>query len=366
MNISNQYSPDYSVHPGAILEETLEARGLSKKEAADRCGISAKHLNQILHEKAAIVPDVAISLEKVLGIAANIWTNIQSNYELGRARIQSLKTSSEAYEWARRFPVNEMSKRSWILIPANKAQTANSLLQFFGVSNTDAWEKWFGELRVSYRSSPSFKRAPEAVSAWLRQGEILSQNIPASSFDEAKFKSALEEIRTFTVKSPETFEPEMKKKCADAGVALVFLGELPKTHLSGATRWMSKDKALIMLSLRHKTNDHFWFSFFHEAGHILLHGKKMLFLDDIKHSNADAEKEADRFAANVLIPEKEYRSFSENMGRADENSVTQLARKSGIAPGIVVGRLQHDKVIEYSEMNTLKEKFCLVENHANI
>lgn len=366
MNISNQYNPDYSVHPGTILGETLESRGLSKKEAADRCGISAKHLNQILHEKAAIVPEVAISLEKVLGIAANIWTNIQSNYELSKARAQSLKTSSEAYEWARRFPVNEMTKRNWIPNPENKAQTANLLLQFFGVSNTNAWEKWFGELQVSYRSSPSFKRAPEAVSAWLRQGEILSQNITISSFNEAKFKSALREITTLSLKSPEIFEPEMKKKCAEAGVSIVFLGELPKTRLSGATRWMSKDKALIMLSLRHKTNDHFWFSFFHEAGHILLHGKKMLSLDDIKHSNTDAEKEADRFAANMLIPEREYRSFSENMIRADEISITQFARKAGIAPGIVVGRLQHDKIIDYSEMNNLKEKFCLIENHTNM
>ncbi len=104
----------------------------------------------------------------------------------------------------------------------------------------------------------------------------------------------------------------MRILCAGAGVALVLVSELPKTHVSGVTRWMTKDKALIMLSLRYKTDDHFWFSFFHEAGHILLGGKKLTFLDEINNSWEDPEeKQANDFASNILIPKEKYKTFIE-------------------------------------------------------
>lgn len=359
MSIQNQFTPDYAVHPGEILKETLEARGSTKKDAAYRCGISAKHLNQILHGKAPIVPEVAISLERVLGVAADVWTNLQCQYDLTHARAAAASEVDGARAWMRRFPVTFMVKCGWIPKPANDTERINALLRFFGVAHIDTWDAWFKGMQVVYRKSSSFQSQPEAVSAWLRKGELMAQEIDCQPFDSAQFKAALDEIRKLTLKPPSEFEPAMKSLCAKAGVALVFLAEIPKTRLSGATRWLNKDKALIMLSLRHKTNDHFWFSFFHEAGHILLHGKKMLFLDDATPEENDLETEANQFAANQLIPDRDYRAFIANNRLIAQPVVSAFASQIGIAQGIVVGRLQHEKVIAFAAMNELKKHFAL-------
>jgi Zn-dependent peptidase ImmA (M78 family) len=195
----------------------------------------------------------------------------------------------------------------------------------------------------------------------LRRGEIIAQNIDCHPFDSAQFRGALNEIRMLTLKPPSEFGPAMKRFCSEAGVALVFLGEIPKTRLSGATRWLNKDKALIMLSLRHKTNDHFWFSFFHEAGHILLHGKKMMFLDDVIQAKSELEDEANQFAANMLIPDKAYKVFVANNRPPTRASVSTFAAAISITQGIIVGRLQHDKIIAFAALNELKERFELQE-----
>jgi len=187
----------------------------------------------------------------------------------------------------------------------------------------------------------------------------MAQEVACQPFESARFRTALDEIRKLTLKTPSEFERAIKRLCSDAGVALVLLSELPKTRLSGATRWLNKDKALIMLSLRHRTNDHFWFSFFHEAGHILLHGKKMLFLDDVKQAESDLEAEANQFAANMLITDKDYRVFVASNPLPTGVDVSAFARRAGIAPGIAVGRLQHDKVIGFAAMNELKEHYEL-------
>lgn len=165
-----------------------------------------------------------------------------------------------------------------------------------------------------------------------------------------------------TTTGPDHFGPKLKQRCADAGVALVLIGELPGTRLSGAARWLNPYKAIIQLSLRHKSNDHFWFSFFHEAAHILKHAKKQLYLDDINSGNTELEEEANLFARNLLIPVKAYREFSKAVTYS-ANSIQRFAEQVGIAPGIVVGRLQHDKKIPFNYFNELKRKFILVEKN---
>jgi HTH-type transcriptional regulator / antitoxin HigA len=359
MSADNRYTPDYAVHPGEVLEETLVARGFTRKDAAQRCGISSKHLNQILHGKAPVLPDLAVSLESVLGVSADLWTNLQCQYELHRARSDASESAGDATAWLKRFPLAEMIKRAWIPKPANKAEEVSALLRFFGVANKETWETWFKGIQAAYRRSASFRSQPESVSAWLRKGEIMAQEIACKPFDAPRFKAALGEVRKLTVKPPSVFEPEMKKLCEEAGVALVLLSELPGTRLSGAARWLNKDKALVMLSLRYKSNDHFWFSFFHEAGHICLHGKRMLFLDDEKYAESDLEREANDFAANALISEKDYGAFTAGQRRFSRGEVEAFARRIGVAPGVIVGRLQHDKLLPFKSMNKFKEKFTL-------
>ena len=136
-------------------------------------------------------------------------------------------------------------------------------------------------------------------------------------------------------------------------MAVAFVPELPKMRTSGATWWLSPTKAVILLSLRYKSDDHLWFSFFHEAGHILLHGKKDVFIED-NHSS-DKENEANRFASEFLIPTHRLSTFVAST-RLSKEAVRAFAAELGIAPGIVVGRLQHDSLLPVTHCNELKNR----------
>lgn len=162
-------------------------------------------------------------------------------------------------------------------------------------------------------------------------------------------------IRQLTVKPPEVFQSKVIRLCAEAGVAVVFVPEIPQIRASGATWWMNPSKAVIQLSLRYKSDDQLWFSFFHEAGHIILHGKKDIFIKG-DNKDSDKEKEADRFASDIFIPPKKYRQFIQS-GKCSKAAIQNFASEIGIAPGIVVGRLQHDRKIHHSFCNDLKKRF---------
>ena len=141
--------------------------------------------------------------------------------------------------------------------------------------------------------------------------------------------------------------------CNQAGVALALVPPLPKTALSGAAWWLSPKKAVIQLSARHKSDDHLWFSFYHEAAHLLLHSKKSVFVDEVAGNGTDIEEEANRWAARTLVPPREWRRFVATLPRR-KLAVQAFADQQGIAPGIVVGMLQHEGVIPWSHLNGLK------------
>jgi len=357
---SNRFMPDYAVHPGEILEETLSARNMKKSELAERCQLSAKTISQIIGGKAPITPETAIRFERVLGVSANIWNNLDAYFRLHIAKKADRRSIQGEKGWVNRFPVAELAKRGFISKRQTIAEMVEGLLDFFGVGSVEAWEVQFSRILVSYRRSPAFKSSKESVAAWLRIGEIMAEEMETDPFDRKKFKSALNEIRSLTIEGPDIFEPQMKELCCKAGVALVFVSEFPKTRLSGATRWLRPDKALIMLSLRHKRDDHFWFTFFHEAGHILLHGKTVIFVDEEDMDDNSAEDKANRFAANTLIPAHMYKAFIQR-GRFYKEDILAFARAVGISPGIVVGRLQRENKIKYNWHNNMTHKFKLKE-----
>jgi addiction module HigA family antidote len=357
------YEPDYAVAPGEILEETLTSRGMQKVDLAERCGLSAKQMSLIISGKAPVTPETAINFERALGISANIWNNLEAKFRLHHARKQNYEELSKHKDWLRRFPINELERRGIIKRDDKTAKRVAQLLDFFGVGGVASWQERYERLQVAFRRSPAFKSSLEAVVTWLRIGELKAAALDCAPYDKSKFDLALNEIRRLSCKDPNVFEPRMKELCANSGVALVFVGELPGTHLSGATRWLQSDKALIELSLRYKTDDHLWFTFFHEAGHVKLHGKKGVFIDEDKQTAfSNEEQEADQFAANRLIPKKAYSEFIE-AGEYNESNIREFAEALGIASGIVVGRLQHDGLIPWntSLSSHLKCHFELVE-----
>ena len=360
--IANQFVPDYAVHPGEILEEILEAQGISKTEFAERSGLTPKTISWIVTGKNPVTSENAIIFERILGISAEVWNNLDAEFRLFQARQKARDSLDEAVKWSKRFPLAALVKRGFLPNTRDAKEKAAALLNFFRVKDSDAWTNMYANRSVAFYKSATFESDYEAVVTWLRLAEIKAERIETLDYDADTFRKGLLEIRLLTNKKPEIFEPKMKGLCAKSGVALVFVSELPGTHLSGATRWLTSDKAMIALSLRHKSDDHLWFTFFHEAGHIVKHGKKDVYIDEKYGAKTKQEQEANRFAAITLVPENEYQEFIASYPRPTRRYVNNFARSIGIAPGIVVGRLQHDKVISFSWLNNLKVRFQLIEN----
>jgi len=348
----NQYQPELVSPPGDTLEELLEERGMAQAELAERTGRSKKLINEIIQGKAPITAETALQFELVLGVPARFWLEREQQHRESLARRDEAASFVAVIDWLKQVPVKDMVKLGWIERYQEPIGQLRAVLRFFGIASPDQWEA----STAAFRKSPAFESDPMAIAAWLRRGELDAQKIAYAPFDEAAFRALLARLRNLTVEPADHFQPPLVTLCAAVGVAVVFVPELPRTHVSGATRWLSPTRALIQLSLRHKTDDHLWFTFFHEAGHILLHGKRDIFLES---GVADDEKEqaANRFAADMLIAPEAWERFVSTRDYRSKLVIGSFAREIGIAPGIVVGRLQHEKKIPPQNCNDLKRRF---------
>lgn len=350
---ANRYEPDHAVPPGWVLKERLDAQGMSATELARRCGRSAKLISEILAGKAPVEPKTALQLEKVLGVDAAIWLGIETDYQLQRSRAAEAQQASRASAWSKSFPLRELAKRGVTDKSTAVAKLVPSLLSFFGVATVEAWEAKYGTASVAYRHSPSFRSDPFALSAWLRLAERDAAEQECADFHAPTFRGSLRKIRRSTRAPVSESLDQTRRLCNGAGVAFALVRPLPKTRLSGAAWWLSSHRPIIALSARHKTDDHLWFSFFHEAAHILLHGKKNVFVDGIGNDENAMEAEANAWAAHFLIPRAGWRRFVDR-GAFGHPDVQRFAEELGIAPGIVVGSLQHEGLLPWNHLNDLK------------
>lgn len=357
----NEYRPDTVSHPGATLEDTLLERGMSQAQLAQRTGRPLKVINEIIKGKAAITPETALQLEQALGIPAHFWNSRESQYREFLAREAARQRQHAFIAWAESFPVREMTKHGWLPETNDKVDRVQALLSFFGVVSPDQWQNLWETKQPAFRKSPTFSSDRAALIAWLRKGEIDANSIQCNDFEPSQFLQALQEARALTLRPPEEFAPQLVDVCRKAGVAVIFVKELPRTRASGATHWISPKKALLQMSLRYRTNDYLWFTFFHEAGHILKHGKRDFFIEDHCNNNLREEAEANKFGGDFLIPPTDFDQFVQQ-GSFTRRTVISFASDIGIAPGIVVGRLQHDNLIPRSYMNDLRVKLVWEEN----
>jgi len=360
-NVNAVFSPDWVSVPGDTILDLIEEKGWSQAEFAKRIAYTTKHVSQLINGKASITEDTALKLEHVLGSTARFWLNREVQYREVLARTASLKKLEAHADWLKELPIVHMVKFAWIDKCASKAQQVSACLSFFGVASVDSWRNQYAGPLAGFRDSGVFEKKTGAVAAWLRQGERAATNIVTQPFNKQLLKDTLMELRKLTSETdPEVFIPQLVALCAKAGVAVVLEPAPAGCPVSGATRWMAKDKALLMLSLRHKTNDHLWFSLFHEVGHLLLHGKKMLFLE-MKGLDGEQENEANRFARDFLIPPEQ----SERLTMLEHTSaaITKFSKELGIAPGIIVGRMQNEKKLRWdTKLNALKVTYKW--NHA--
>ncbi|MDO3441832.1 ImmA/IrrE family metallo-endopeptidase [Agrobacterium sp. V1] len=349
---------DYIVSPGDVLEDYLDSREISKQEFATRCDRSAKFISEIIAGKATLTEETAIQFGRVLNTNPIMWVELESSYRLKLAQKRDAEDLAANKKWLAEFPVKDMQKFGVIEKGLPLSEVAQAVLAFFKVASPSALQNVFAKQTetLAFRRSKSLESHPHAVMTWLQWGEAIARTIEVKDYSASQFKSLLKEIRALTVDESPDFADRMTALCAEAGVRLVFTPELKGTCLSGATRWVG-DNPIIQLSLRHKSDDHLWFTFFHEAGHVLLHGKKAVFLDEGKANfKDDKENEADEFAQDFLIPRNAWEAFIA-VRPFTEARMIKLANDHKIAPGIVLGRLQHVGLFPHpTKLNYLKKR----------
>ncbi|HPY82256.1 MAG TPA: ImmA/IrrE family metallo-endopeptidase, partial [Bacteroidales bacterium] len=310
MTTINQFKPDIVFHPGETLAEKLRELTMGPKEFAVRTGKPEKTIIAIIKGDSSLTSEMAVLFESVLKIPANFWLKKQFRYDEYKAREKRALAIKEAENWAKHFPIADMVKLGWISSKSKSEEKITELLHFFGVSSPNAWEDYFfnQQLKVAFRISLAHTKEPHAISAWIRQGEIQAKKLHCGAYSEAKFKETLKDIKTIMAKQPDDFFEQLQQLCLTCGVKVVHTPCVKKAPLSGATRWIG-DNPLIQLTGRYKVNDRFWFTFFHEAGHIILHGKKDIFLEEIEYSETDFQKEeeANNFAIEWTFSKEEER-----------------------------------------------------------
>lgn len=354
------FQPDYAIHPGETLAETLEELGMSQAELAQRMGRPLQMISEIIQGKKAITAETALQLERATGVPANFWNSSQCNYEATLARLEEERGLEPDSGWLKQFPLKALIQRGWVPHYDSPSEQLRALFNFFGVAGIKEWKALWTAPEVAYRKSTAFEANPMAAAAWLRQGERDAQQVRTKPYHQDRFIKALYDIRRLTTLDAEQFVPRATDLCRSAGIALVFVPELPATRAYGATRWLTPTKAMLQLSLRGKTDDFLWFTFFHECAHILKHGKRDVFIEAKDGTNDQEilrkEEEANTFASDFLIPKPAFNQLRQQK-LFTTHTVQRFAAQLGIAPGIVVGRLQHEELLARTHLNALKRHF---------
>lgn len=347
--------PDYAVPTGEYIAEWLEDNNITQTEFARRLGVSRKHINRVI-AGAPLTPDMAQRLQLVTGVPARRWLALEATYRVDVERLaleESLANHSDLLGAAGRL-ASALRKEGIITVTRhNPGQLLMQLMAFFAVAEVGLLEARFEQPAAAFRQTNAHEIDWACVAGWLRLGELEAQEDLRSvpRFDAGKLRDSLLELRGISRLEDTELEPELQRTLQAAGVVLVFVPELLGTRAYGATRWF-EGTPVIQLSLRRKDDGHFWFTLFHELGHVLLHPKAE-FLDGIT-VDVDAEAHADQFARNALIPPGEAMRLRSLRSLQD---VTQAAEQLGVSPGVVVGRLHHDGVWPPSQGRILYRRF---------
>ena len=366
---------DLPIPPGELLAEELDARGMTQKELADRTGRPEQTISEIINGKKAITHDTALELDKVLGIPAHLWVNLESSYQLTLARNRERSELEKYEDWLVDFPIKDLQKLGHLPTTTSKPEILQGLLSFFGVASFPALRQWQESLLGQYRITEGTRVRDGALWAWLRVGDLEAENIETEPYNETTFQDVLVEIKERAREPSGKLISEMQILCAGAGVAFVLVKELKGTGANGVARWLSPDKALIQMSTMRKYFDIFLFSFLHEAKHILEREQRRVlvhegsdddaaeadtnefrvFVDGVNDDDA-AEADANEFAREFLIPLEQWNRFVATEPRSYQ-AVTSFAAAVGVQPGIVVGRMHKEGVVPYSHLNKVRMKF---------
>ncbi len=344
---------EYVIAPGETILELLETNCMTQLDLANKTGINKKTINEIIKGKAPITTSTALKLEYVFNIPASFWNNLESNYRESLERKKDVQSIKEDEKFLINIPYTEMAKRNWDYIEKTRDsyEKVINLRKFFSVASLGFDTEL--KKKLAFRKSNNENFSYESLYCWLRYGEIQSNKEEYPKFNIEKLKIQANEIRKLANKSFLEQYDNIKKILKECGVALIFESHLPNTYVNGVSYKLTCDKAIIMLSDRGKKDDILWFTLFHEIAHLIKHSKKEVFVDLENDDANDIELEADEYARNILISDDIYNTFIKNNVLYNETIIKDFSKKNNISTGIIIGRLQKDKIIGWNQFNNL-------------
>ncbi|HEY2710797.1 MAG TPA: ImmA/IrrE family metallo-endopeptidase [Caulobacteraceae bacterium] len=360
MTMANSFAPDWSSPPGDTIKDALACRNLTADGLASALRLSSSSVARLLSGELVIDAAVAGGLASVLGGSRHFWLRREAFY---RDRLDQSLGSHDVIDFASfkaALPLKDMRSFGWLRDSRGGAED-DAIREFFEDA-PDTWVQSGPALaeQVRFRTSLAHKTNPAAVAAWLRQGVRASRRIECAPWDPGKLRAALPAIRALIrVKKPINFFPKLVEIGRACGVAIIFVRSPAGCRASGATHFEAVDKAIIQLSFRYRADDQFWFTVFHEIGHLILHPTSPLFVEGQDYEMTEEESEANRFASAILVPEE----FEAELGslQRDFRAYARLAKRINISPGVLVGQMQYRGLLRHEQMNFLKERYDWVD-----
>lgn len=346
MTIEKLYS-DLPIPPGEYLAEVLEEKGFTQIELAQRMGRPAQAICEIVKGNKAITPETALQLERTLGVPAYIWTGLENDYRIIKAKQAEEATSEKEIPLLKDIPYSDLAKQGCVKKVSDKRLQVRESQAFYGVASLANLDR-VAAYGAAFRHAKARQASSLALAAWIRCAEVEAAKRKTPPFQKARLKARLEKIRRLTLVPLEDSIERLQAALFESGVNFILLPHFAKAYAHGAVLWPDPKHPVLVLSIRGKWADLFWFSLFHELGHILLHGNK----DIIDEENGEADEkelEADRFAADRLIPAVAYEYFLARE-KLDSAAISFFAAEIGVDAGIVVGRLQHDRNIPFKTL----------------
>ena len=353
---SDTFTPRWASAPGSTIRDVLVARDISLAEFAASVGVPTPTAESLLAGHQPITVGLARRLESSIGGSVAFWLSRDGQYRDDLAVVATDR-------WASGLPIEDMAGFGWIDRPRTWQERSRTGLGFFDVADIQQWRQVYEVLveGARFRLSAAGRTEPLAVAAWLRRAEIQGSGAETANWNPDHFRLALQQVRTLTTaRDPREFVPLMQDACAQAGVALLVVRAPHGCPVSGAARFLDQTRPQIILGGRYLSDDHFWFTFYHEAAHILLHGASAVFVDEFEEAvgerPTDDESEADDFAGETLLP----RGVRDGIphGHLSPRDIVRISRDAGVSPGIVVGQLQHLGLLGFgSRYNGFKRRY---------
>lgn len=337
--------------PGATIKEQLNDRCMSQKEFAARMNMSEKHISKLINGSVHLTPEMAVKLELVLGVPAKFWNNLEAIYREKLIKVDAENAMDVDETLARQLPYNEMAEHGWVSVTANPKEQVVRLRKYFEVVELALLQK-NQFTHIACRKLSVAEKRDFASLAWVQEAKIESRKVPTGPTNLRRLMEALPEIRKMTRQKPQEFCPHLKPLMAECGIALVFVPCLKESFLEGAS-FMDGHRTVVSLTANGKDADEFWFGLFHELGHVVLGH-----IAQTDGTTVQDERAADEWSRDKLIPTEDFEGFKEEK-LFTAHDVSEFADKIGVAPGIVVGRLQYEGCIERNRLNELKEHYVI-------